>query len=95
MTLAGAAVATFAAALVLVGLTGGCGNPTDTRHYDEPAVTALPAGAAHRRHRGLGAPMTAAPAYLYRAVVTAVTTATPVTSGPTSVSGSPTTSTAA
>jgi hypothetical protein len=42
MTLAGAAVATFAAALVLVGLTGGCGNPTDTRHYDEPAVTAPP-----------------------------------------------------
>jgi hypothetical protein len=37
MTLAGAAVATFAAALVLVGLTGGCDAPTDTRHYDQPA----------------------------------------------------------
>jgi hypothetical protein len=40
MTLAGAAVATFATALVLVGLTGGCGNPTDTRHYDQPAPVA-------------------------------------------------------
>jgi hypothetical protein len=40
MTLAGAAVATFAAALVLVGLTGGCDAPTDTRHYDQSRVVA-------------------------------------------------------
>jgi hypothetical protein len=42
MTLAGTAVATFAAALVLVGLTGGCSSPTDTRHYDQSRTLAPP-----------------------------------------------------
>jgi hypothetical protein len=38
MTLAGAAVATFAAALVLVVLTGGCDAPPPVLHIDDTAV---------------------------------------------------------
>jgi hypothetical protein len=36
MTLAGTAVATLAAALAVVGLTGGCSGPTDTTSHDRP-----------------------------------------------------------
>lgn len=41
MTLAGTAVATFAAALTITGLTGGCGS-TDTAHLDEPRAVVQP-----------------------------------------------------
>jgi hypothetical protein len=41
VTFAGTAVATFAAVLTLVGLTGGCGS-TDTAHLDEPRVVVRP-----------------------------------------------------
>jgi hypothetical protein len=40
MTLAGTAVATLAAALAVVGLTGGCSGPTDTTSHDRPRAAA-------------------------------------------------------
>lgn len=45
MTVAGVAVTTLAALLTLTGLTGGCSNPTDTRHYDQPRAAAPPPAA--------------------------------------------------
>jgi hypothetical protein len=44
MTFAGTAVATFAAALTITGLTGGCGS-TDTAHLDRPRAVVHPAPA--------------------------------------------------
>jgi hypothetical protein len=44
VTLAGTAVATFAAALLITGLTGGCGS-TDTAHLDRPRAVVQPATA--------------------------------------------------
>jgi hypothetical protein len=42
VTTAGVSVASLAAILTLVGLTGGCGGPTDTTHYDHPRVVDPP-----------------------------------------------------
>jgi hypothetical protein len=38
VTLAGTAVATIAAVLAVVGLTGGCSGSTDTTSHDQPRM---------------------------------------------------------
>lgn len=52
MTVAGVAVTTLAALLTTIGLAGGCSNPTDVTHYDQPSAVAPPAPPAPLPHVG-------------------------------------------